>query len=113
LLTSHLLADEPFFRERIESILRQHCYQCHSHQSDGIQGGLALDARSGWEVVGDSGQAVVPQKPSESLLLDAIRHGTREVPPGKKLDDKVIGGSAHLGRGDHEGTKYTKERKAE
>ena len=38
-----------FFRERVEPILRKRCSECHSHGGT-INGGLALDSRSGWQM---------------------------------------------------------------
>jgi hypothetical protein len=66
--------DAEFFRGRVEPILRDRCYGCHSHDTE-ISGGLALDVRSGWEKGGRSGPTVVPGDPEKSLLITAVRHG--------------------------------------
>ncbi len=55
-----------------------------------MKGGLTLDARSGWAKGGDSGPAIVPGDPAESLLLSALRHESLEMPPDAKLPDDVI-----------------------
>ena len=77
---------EELFAAKIEPILRQHCFACHSHEKK-IKGGLALDSRSGWEKGGDSGPAVVPGKPEASLLIKAVSHVEKDLqmPPKKML----------------------------
>lgn len=86
-------ADDPtFFNEEVLPILKAKCYKCHSHEADKMKGGLALDSRSGWEKGGDSGPAVVPGQPSESILLEAISHldADLKMPPKKKLAEAEI-----------------------
>jgi hypothetical protein len=82
-----------FFESRIRPVLAEHCYGCHSNQADQqrkLKGGLLLDSREGSRRGGDSGPAVVPGKPQESLLLSALRHESFEMPPKGKLPDTVI-----------------------
>jgi mono/diheme cytochrome c family protein len=68
------------------AILEARCFECHSH-GGAIEGGLALDSRGGWAEGGDSGPAIVPGKPEESLLVKAIRYADAafEMPPTGKL----------------------------
>ena len=77
---------EAFFTGRVEPILRERCYGCHSHDTE-ISGGLALDVRGGWEQGGRSGPAVVPGDPQASLLITAVRHGIdgQTMPPEDPL----------------------------
>ena len=84
-----------FFEKRIRPVLVEHCYQCHSASSNVLGGGLQLDAREPMLKGGDTGPAVVPNQPADSLLLTAIRHTDRNLimPPkesGPKLPDQVI-----------------------
>ena len=84
-----------FFEKKIRPVLTERCYKCHSAKSDKQKGGLALDTRSGIRNGGDSGPAVVPGKPGESLLVEAIRYQNKDfqMPPksaGGKLPDGVI-----------------------
>jgi hypothetical protein len=53
---------------------------------------LVLDSRNGWEVGGDSGAAVVPGRPGESRLIQAIRYENPklQMPPEKKLPPEVV-----------------------
>ncbi len=78
--------DGAFFAAQVEPILKERCYECHSHEAGKIKGGLTLDSRSGWEQGGNSGAAIVPGKIEESLLITAIRHTDSELKmPRKKL----------------------------
>ena len=78
-----------FFEKRIRPVLVEHCYECHS-QGKKKQGGLLLDTRAGIRRGGDTGPAIVPSKPEESLLISAIRHQDFEMPPKGKLPGRVI-----------------------
>ena len=69
LLSASVVLADDFFAEKVEPILRTHCFECHSHGGT-IEAGLSLDSRSGWEKGGDSGPAVVPGKPADSLLIE-------------------------------------------
>ncbi len=84
--------DVEFFENRIRPVLAQECYECH-RTGGKKKGGLALDYRTALLEGGDSGAAIVPGKPSESLLIKAIRHevADTEMPKSRaKLDDAVI-----------------------
>ncbi len=92
LLTVTAVAAEPatdgesFYRDQVLPLLRKRCLECHSHAGD-IEGGLTLDSRSGWEQGGDTGPALVPGKPNESLLVKAVRYADPDLqmPPDGKL----------------------------
>lgn len=75
-----------FFRIQILPILQSRCYECHS-QEHGMEGGLSLDSRSGWERGGDNGPAVAPRDLSKSPLIHAVRHldSDSAMPPKEKL----------------------------
>jgi mono/diheme cytochrome c family protein len=80
------------FREKVQPVLEQHCYECHSAQAKKLRGGLRLDTRAGLRKGGDSGPAVVPGDAKNSPLIQAVRHeGDLAMPPKKlKLPDAVI-----------------------
>ena len=46
LVVASLASADDFFASKIEPLLRQRCFECHSHEKK-IKGGLALDSRSG------------------------------------------------------------------
>jgi hypothetical protein len=85
-------ADETFFFEQIEPVLKRHCFECHSHASDEISGGLALDSQSGWSKGGDRGPAIHPGDAANSLLIKAVRkeNETLQMPPEEKLSDDTV-----------------------
>jgi hypothetical protein len=68
-----------FFEKKIRPALVKHCYECHSTEGEKVKGGLLLDTREGSRLGGDSGAAVVPFKPKESLLLTAIHYEDRRL----------------------------------
>jgi len=84
-------ADPAFFADRVLPILKARCFECHSHGAS-IEGGLALDSAGGWRQGGDSGPAIVPGTPDESLLIRAIRHldPALTMPPTGRLPDAEI-----------------------
>lgn len=81
------VADEQFFYDRIEPLLKAHCLECHSHAAEEMSGGLTLDSRNGWAEGGGRGPAIVPGKPEDSLLIKAVRHEDPDLhmPPDEKL----------------------------
>lgn len=79
-----------FFEDRIETVLMDRCYKCHSEESDEPAGGLLLDSKAGIRRGGETGPAVVPEDVDESLLISAIEYRDLEMPPSEKLDDDVI-----------------------
>lgn len=83
--------DARFFRERVEPILRNQCFPCHSHAAGAMEGGLALDWKSGWVQGGSRGPAILPGQPHESLLVRAIQHRDPELRmPERRLPDGDI-----------------------
>ena len=74
-------------------MLAEHCYKCHSAEATkGLKGGLALDSREASRKGGDSGPAVVPGEPDESLLIEAIRFTDEalQMPPEGRLPAETI-----------------------
>ena len=70
-----------YFETHIRPVLVKYCYECHAMGAKTVRGDLLLDTRGGIREGGDSGPAVVPTKPDESLLLEAIRYESFEMPP--------------------------------
>ena len=89
-LSSSAFADDAaFFREYIEPLLQNNCYDCHSHDSGEASGGLVLDSKVGWSVGGDSGPAIVPAELEKSLLWRVVNYEESglEMPPDRKLPE--------------------------
>jgi len=89
--SAHAEDGAAFFEAKVLPLLRQRCYECHSHESK-IKGGLALDSKYGWQTGGDHGAAITPGNVSKSLLVEAIRYTNpdMEMPPKGKLAAKEI-----------------------
>jgi hypothetical protein len=68
------------FEQHVRPILRAHCLECHGEAAR-PKGGLDLRLRRLAVAGGDSGPALVPGKPADSLLYQRIR--AHEMPPGK------------------------------
>lgn len=88
-------ADTEFFEKNIRPLLADKCYSCHSAEKGKMKGGLALDTRVGWQTGGDTGPAIQPGKPNESLLMQAVRYQDPDLqmPPkdkGGRLTDAEI-----------------------
>ena len=75
--------DVEFFESRIRPLLVEHCYECHSGKAKKTKGGLRLDSRAGWTKGGESGPAIVPGKPDDSLLIRGVRYWDKDftMPP--------------------------------
>ena len=84
-----------FVESQIRPVLAEHCYGCHSAQAQEkgkLKAGLFVDSRQGLMSGGETGPALMPGKPLESLLLKVIRHEIKdaEMPPKGKLPASVI-----------------------
>ena len=82
-----------FFEKSIRPLLVKHCYSCHSAEAQGkgkLEAGLALDTKQAMLTGGESGPVIVPGKPDESLLIEAIKYESYEMPPAGKLPPEEI-----------------------
>lgn len=77
--------DLEFFEKDIRPILVAKCQKCHGDENQ--SGGLRLTRRDLLLKGGDTGPAVTPGKPSESLLVKAIEYHDDDLkmPPAGKL----------------------------
>ncbi|HWC00077.1 MAG TPA: DUF1549 domain-containing protein, partial [Bryobacteraceae bacterium] len=78
-----------FFKTRVRPILSAHCYSCHTNLK---MGGLQLDTREHLLKGGNSGPAVMPGNPDESLLIQAVSqtHARLKMPPTEKLTSEQV-----------------------
>lgn len=77
-----------FFEIKIRPLLIKHCYECHADKKQ--QGELRVDHITTLVKGGENGAAIVPGKPEESLLIEAVRWDSFEMPPKGKLADREI-----------------------
>jgi hypothetical protein len=82
-----------FFESKIRPVLVSKCFMCHSSKLQSPMGGLVLDTKTGLLKGGSDGPVVVPGKPAQSRLLQALRYTNQnlQMPPTGKLPDQVIG----------------------
>lgn len=79
-----------FFENHVRPVLANHCYRCHGAERQ--RGGLRLDSLAAMITGGDSGSALTPGKPDESLLIEAVNYDPfgYQMPPTGKLEEKDI-----------------------
>jgi mono/diheme cytochrome c family protein len=78
-----------FFEAKVRPVLVDNCFQCHGEKKQ--EDNLRLDSRAGIIAGGDQGPAVVPGKPEESLLIQAVKHSPDlSMPPKKQLPSEQI-----------------------
>jgi hypothetical protein len=87
---THAAEPDDYFATRVWPLLDSRCVQCHGPKKQ--KGALRLDSREAALHGGDSGPALVPGKPKESLLLRLVRHAEKdlEMPPKEKLAEAEI-----------------------
>jgi mono/diheme cytochrome c family protein len=72
------------FERKIRPLLDQHCSSCHGQQRQ--KGGLNLASRETMLAGGEGGVVVVPGKPEESPLIEAVGYeGAVQMPPSGRL----------------------------
>src|SRR4051794_20887969 len=82
-------ADLEFFEREVRPVLVAKCVGCHGPKKQ--SGDLRLDSRAAALAGGKAGPAVVPGKPDESILVEAINYGDLvQMPPKTKLPAKEI-----------------------
>lgn len=79
-----------FFESYIRPILVEHCLECHGSDEKKVRGGLRLTSRESMLLGGDSGTAVVPGKPNESLFISSVHYEDYEMPPEGQLSESQI-----------------------
>src|ERR1700734_3297695 len=67
-----------FFEQKVRPLLIERCYDCHS-EGKKVKGGLRLDVREGWQKGRDTGPALDPGKPEESLLIEAVHYENHDL----------------------------------
>ncbi|MCB1235345.1 MAG: DUF1553 domain-containing protein [Verrucomicrobiae bacterium] len=81
-----------FFESKIRPVIAQECYECHNSK-DKARGGLVLDTRDGWQKGGESGPAIVPGRPADSLFIRSIKHLDDDLKmpkAGAKLEPETV-----------------------
>jgi len=66
-----------FFETSVRPVLAEHCLDCHGPREQWA--GLRLDSRDAMLKGGDSGPAVIPGRPDQSLLMKAVRRQSEDL----------------------------------
>ncbi|HEY3901000.1 MAG TPA: DUF1549 domain-containing protein [Chthoniobacter sp.] len=79
-----------FFESEVRPILSHRCFECHSDKKQ--KGGLRVDHIGYLKTGGDTGPALVPGKPEESPMIEAVHYQNKDfqMPPKQKLSDAEI-----------------------
>jgi hypothetical protein len=78
-----------FFEARVRPVLAEHCWGCHGPAKQ--RAGLRLDSPAALLQGGDSGPAVIPGDPDDSLLVKAVRRaGDLKMPPKTPLPAAAV-----------------------
>ncbi|MYA80103.1 MAG: DUF1549 domain-containing protein, partial [Acidobacteriia bacterium] len=80
--------DDAFFEARVRPVLAVNCYGCHGPEKQANM--LRVDSRESLLLGGKRGSALVPEKPEESLLIQAVRHQGLQMPLGGRLEASEI-----------------------
>ncbi len=79
---------EAFFENKVRPLLMDKCVSCHGDKKQ--HAGLRLDSRHAMLTGGDSGPSLVPMKPDQSLLIEAVKRESFEMPPDEALDAEQV-----------------------
>lgn len=89
------IADDPtpeqieFVRSKVIPILESRCYECHGSQET-VEAELHVNSRKALLKGGESGAAIEPGEPDRSLIIQAVRYETFQMPPRSKMPDEEI-----------------------
>ena len=81
-------AELKFFEQHVRPLLIENCLECHSGEEP--SGGLRLDSVQGLRAGGESGEVVRPGDPDDSLILQAVRYESLEMPPDDQLEERQV-----------------------
>jgi hypothetical protein len=84
------VASVEFFQTKVKPLLEARCFECHGPDAKEPKGGLSLASRASILRGGDSGAAIVPGKPDESLLIKAVKYIDFEMPPKSRLPEGEV-----------------------
>jgi hypothetical protein len=78
-----------FVRSKVIPILESRCYECHGSQET-VEAELHVNSRKALLKGGESGAAIEPGEPDRSLIIQAVRYETFQMPPRSKMPDEEI-----------------------
>ncbi len=78
-----------FVRTKVIPILESRCYECHGSQET-VEAELRVNSRKALLEGGESGAAIEPGEPDRSLIIQAVRYESFQMPPRSKMPDEEI-----------------------
>jgi cytochrome c553 len=87
--TTEASDSDGFFRDKVLPLLESRCFECHGDDGE-VEGELRLTSRKAMLVGGESGPVIVPSDPDKSLLIQAVRYESFQMPPRNKMPDEEI-----------------------
>ncbi|GAB5404912.1 MAG: PSD1 and planctomycete cytochrome C domain-containing protein [Aureliella sp.] len=88
------VAADDLFTSQVLPILRESCFECHSHAAGESSGGLVLDSLAAMKAGGARGTVISEDTTdaSKSLLLQALTYDAPDLqmPPDEKLSEEKI-----------------------
>ena len=78
-----------FFEQKVKPVFEAKCFKCHG-DGDKIRAGFVMTNREDLILGGESGEAIDLESPLDSLILEAIRYESYEMPPSGKLPAQDI-----------------------
>ena len=76
------------FEQHIRPILATKCLKCHGETKQ--EGDLRLDSLAAMLTGGQNGASIVPGDPAKSLLVEAIKYESLEMPPTGRLSKNEV-----------------------
>ena len=80
--------EQRYFETHVRPFFAEHCWKCHGEKKQ--KGGLRLDSSARIARGGESGPAVQPGDAEASLLIQALRYESLQMPPSGRLPDELI-----------------------
>lgn len=78
-----------FVRSKVIPILESRCYECHGSQET-VEAELHVNSRKALLNGGETGPAIEPGEPDRSLIIQAVRYESFQMPPRSKMPDEEI-----------------------
>lgn len=78
-----------FVRNKVIPILESRCYECHGSQET-VEAELQVNSRKALLKGGETGPAIEPGEPDRSLIIQAVRYESFQMPPRSKMPDEEI-----------------------
>lgn len=78
-----------FFKSKVLPLLETRCFECHGDQPE-VEAELRLTSRKAMLAGGESGPVIVPGEADRSILIQAMRYETFQMPPRSKMPDEEV-----------------------